>query len=336
MKMKKISKKVELMLLEPMYSTYHYQTPSAAFIMNNPSIRNWTLTEVMILACTVRFLDGYTTPQLDVVKSFWDDNPNFKKKWYDMYFLNGYTNIIIKNLVDAGYYVYFTDIDDYYVRGKSWYNKRHFTHDGCVCGYDDEAKTFCIYAYDENWIYRKFWTPQKDFNKGRVAEFKKDNQGIICGIKPKEDKIEFNPQRALANIEIYLKNTPVPFRKGDSNTRYGIVVHDYISKYLDKLYDGSIPYEKLDWRIFRLIWEHKKVMLERIEMIEKHLQMDNTISNAYKTVVRDADNCRMLYASYHMKQRNSILPTIQSKLLSLKTQEEMLLTELIKKSKGEF
>ena len=88
--------------------------------------------------------------------------------------------------------------------------------------------------------------------------------------------------------------------------------------------------------LFRLIWEHKKVMLERIELLEKALQLDNSISNAYKAVVRDADNCRMLYASYHMKQRNSILPTIQSKLLSLKTQEEMLLTELIKKSKGEF
>ena len=336
MTMKKINKKVELPLFEPMYSTYHYQTPSTAFIVNNPSIRNWTLNEVMILTCTIHFLNGFTTPQLDVVKSFWDDNPNFKKKWYDMYFLEKYTNIIIRNLLDRGYYVYFTDIDDYYVKGKSWYHKRHFNHDGCICGYNQEDKTFCIYAYDENWIYRKFWTPQKTFSEGRKAEFKKGQYGIICGLRPTEDNIEFNHQRALENIELYLNSTRVPFRKGGDNTRYGIVVHEYLAKYLDKLYDGSIPYERLDRRIFRLIWEHKKVMLERIEMIEKTLQIDNSISDAYKAVVREADNCRMLYAAYHMKQRNSILPTIQSKLLSLKSQEEILLTELLKKSQGEI
>ena len=119
-------------------------------------------------------------------------------------------------------------------------------------------------------------------------------------------------------------------------TVYGIVVHDYIAKYVGKLYDGSIPYEKIDRRVFRMIWEHKKVMLERIAMIEEALSMDHSISENYRSVVLIANNCRMLYASHHMKQRDSVLPIIQKKLLALKDKEQELLTELLEKAKGEM
>lgn len=115
----------------------------------------------------------------------------------------------------------------------------------------------------------------------------------------------------------------------------GIVVHDYIAKYVGKLYDGSIPYEKIDRRVFRMIWEHKKVMLERIALIEDALSLDHAISENYRSVVREADNCRMLYAAHHMKQRNAVLPIIQKKLLSLKAKEQELLTEVLEKSKEE-
>ena len=83
-----------------------------------------------------------------------------------------------------------------------------------------------------------------------------------------------------------------------------------------------------------MIWEHKKTMLQRIKLIEISLSFDNSISEAYKEVVRESDNCRMLYASHHFRQRNSILPIIQKKLLTLKSQEKKLLEELLEKSKG--
>ena len=62
--MKKTKKKIELPLVEPLYSTYHYQGPGTATLVNNPSIRNWYLNQVMILTCTRKFLNGFTTPQI--------------------------------------------------------------------------------------------------------------------------------------------------------------------------------------------------------------------------------------------------------------------------------
>ena len=91
----------------------------------------------------------------------------------------------------------------------------------------------------------------------------------------------------------------------------------------------------MDRRVFRMIWEHKKVMLERIKLIEDALSLDHSLSDAYKSVVREADNCRMLYAAHHMKQRNSVLPIIQKKLLSLKEKEKEILENLLEAAKGE-
>lgn len=252
-----------------------------------------------------------------------------------MQFLKGCINLVIRNLIDAGYYVYFCGVDDYYVNGKSWYKERHFRHNGTICGYNQSDKTFCIYAYDSNWIYQKFWTPQKSFNKGREVMFKKGEPGSLCIIKPRQDKVEFSVQTALEGIVDYLDSDLVKYPEdGEGNVR-GIIVHEYIAKYVSKLFDGSIPYERMDRRVFRLIWEHKKVMHERIEKIEQCLQLRNEISGKYKHLVSEANNMRMLYASHHMKRRDSVLPIIKRKLLKLMDDERELLTLLIEVARKE-
>lgn len=331
----KTKKKVELPLVEPIYSTYHYQGDGSAVLVNNPSIQNWYLNQVLMLTCTRKFLNGFTTPEISIADSSWNLNPHIDKKWYNTQFLKGHVHSVIRNLLDAGYYVHFNGVDDYYVEGKSWYHERHFNHDGCICGYDQENKTYCIYAYDQNWIYQKFWTSQKCFDRGLKAMFKKGYFGNFCGIKPKENQVEFSSETALKKIVEYLDSTMDKYPETEQGTVIGIVVHDYIAKYIEKLYDGSIPYERMDRRIFRMIWEHKKVMLERIKLIENDLSLGSNISDAYNTVVREANNIRMLYASHHMKRKDSVLPIIKKKLLSIKELEQKLLEELLNNTKGE-
>lgn len=61
-----MNRRVELPLLEPLYSTYHYQGPCAAIAVNNPTIRNWYMNETTDLTCNRRFLNGLTTPEITV------------------------------------------------------------------------------------------------------------------------------------------------------------------------------------------------------------------------------------------------------------------------------
>lgn len=331
-----MKKHVELPLIEPLYSTYHNQGTGTAIIVNNPSVRNWYLNQVMNLTCSKKFLNGFTTPEITIADSSWSGNPYLDKRWLSSEFTNGYINPIIRQMLDKGFYVAFVGVDDFYLKGKSWYKERHFSHDGLICGYDQNDKTYCIYAYDSNWIYQKFWVPQKDFNAGRISMRRKGTFSIFCGLKVKGDQIEFSPKTACQKIKEYLDSDieKHPFDK--EGNAYGLVVHEYIAEYVTKLYSGYIPYERMDRRVFRLIWEHKKAMLERIVCIEQSLNLTNEISEKYKQVVADADTMRMLYASHHMKRRDSVLPIIKKKLLNLVDREKELLTLLVDKAEKEL
>ena len=121
--MVKIMKKtVELPLLEPLYSTYHGQGSATAILTESPSLINWYYNEILILSCNRKFLNGYTSPQINIKNSEWSANPYFYTQKYYNRFLKGYVHYVIRNLIDDGYYVYFRGVDDYYVEGKSWYH----------------------------------------------------------------------------------------------------------------------------------------------------------------------------------------------------------------------
>ncbi len=329
-----MKKNVELPIVEPIYGTYHKQGCGAATIHENQSVRNWYLNEAVNLRCNRKFLTGFTTPEVDVNMSDIYSNPYLYKYWIPLQFTKGYINPIIREMIDQGFYIYFGDFDDYYIEGKTWYKQRHFYHDGLICGYNQKKKTYCIYSYDNNWICQKFETSQKAFNDAREAAMKNAGKGILCAIKPSLEQVVFDSKIALEKIEEYLDSSLEKYPPTDETPVYGIVIHDYIAMYIGKLQDGTIPYEKMDWRVFRLIWEHKKVMQERLEKMEEDLELDSKTSQEYKKLVKEADTMRMLYASHHMKRRDSVLPIIQNKLLELKEKEMRILTEFICKAGG--
>lgn len=330
-----MKKFIELPLVEPMYSTYHNGIVTACLV-NNPTLRNAYLNEAGILTCNRKFLSGYTSPEIDVEGTRIEDASFLIKQWISMIPLKHLLNSMIKNYLDEGYYVHYSGVDDYFIEGKSFYQEKHFSHDGTICGYNQEDKTFCIYAYDKDWVYRKFWASQKSFEEGRKYSYNGGVRGGIIGLKPKEEKIEFSSEKALKLIKDYLDSNMKKYPEDGEGAVRGIVVHRYIVKYLEKLYDGTIPYEKMDWRVFRMIWEHKKVMLERIECIENQLGLDAKTSKKYKRVVVEANNMRMIYAMLHTKRRDSLFQSLQKKLLSLDEQEEKTLKELLRKSKKNF
>ena len=327
-------KKVELPLYEPIYCAYNHLGSGSAVLNNNPSIRNWFLNEVFILSCTKKFLTGYTSPQINIRGGTHHSNPYLDKVRYDTRFLRGYVSYVIKELLDNGYYVCFSGVDDYYIEGKSWYKQRHFSHDGLICGYDDEKKTYGILAYDSNWIYKKFLIKQSSFEKGRKSMSRKGVRGFIYGIKPKEDAVEFDPKKMLETLEKYLyMDTGI-----EPNTKEslvcGITVQDYIAIYIEKVINNQIPYERTDKRVMRLIWEHKKLLLESLRKTESAFELDDDTSKAYSVLVADADRLRMLYASHFAKRRDSVLPIVLEGLIKLKEKEEELLFAFLEKTKG--
>lgn len=327
-----MKKAVELPLLEPMYSTYHYQALAIAISNENRSIRNWYLDHALMLTCGRSFTAGISTPQIGVHHTHWYWIPHIEWIRYPLEFSDGYINYIIRNLLDAGYYVVYNGVDDYYIKGKSWYRQRHFDHDGLICGYDQNDRTYSIYAYDSQWIYRRFRTPQVCFNRGRILSAQNGGHGDIYAIRVKPEPISFSPEAALAQMTEYLDSDFLKYPDTEYTNANGIVVLDYMVRYLERLYSGAIEYRFMDWRVFRQIWEHKKVMHESISQIERTLQIPPDCSKRYRALIEQADSMRVLYAMHHKKRRDSLLPVIAEKLKIMRAEEEDILTDFLKVS----
>ena len=327
-----MNKSVLLPLADPLFSTYHNQGNAAGLLAQNPTIRNWYLNRAIVLTCNRSFLKGFSSPEIQVCDSTENGITWVERRGYPMEHLNGYVHQVIQALLEDGYTVAYAGIDDYYVRGKTFYHERHFNHDGLICGYDAAQKLYSLYAYDRQWMYRVFQTPKTGFEAGRKALFRQGIHGYICGIKAKPDPLELDPSEISKGLHEYLDSSLTKYPISGDGVVQGIAVQDYIAMYLDKLMDGSIPLEHMDWRIFRLIWEHKKVMLMRICAVEKLFDMGTESSDAYTPIVKESDTMRLLYASYHLKpSKSTLLPLIQRKMMQIRDAEEDILQVLVEK-----
>ena len=326
-----MGKSVELPIGEPFYGTYHFQGLCGAVSSNCPSVKKWYINEAIQLVCNKIFLFGFSSPHLNVENSFWTQYPYFEKYIYPMRFLNDNVNVLICELINNGYYVNFDGVDDYYLEGKTWYGKRHFCHDGLIFGYSEDEGTFSVYGYDSNWIYNKFKVKQESFTKGKLSMMNIGQFGNVSAVKPMDVDVQIDPRRIYDGLKTYLESSLEKYPMNCPGEAKGIVVHKYIIVYLDMLYEGLIDYDKMDWRVFRMLWEHKTFMLERLKMLEEHLGFDSICSDGYLNVVKKFNTMRALYSSHHQKRRDSTLPIIKSMLVEADDQEHKILCEFVRR-----
>lgn len=333
--MSKTDKIVQLPLTKTIYQTYTFQGGISSILAENPSIRNWYLNEIFILRCNKTFVNGtYSSPVISIERSGQYDCPYFECEILSATYLEGNILSVIRSMIDLGYYVFIFNMDDYYVPGKSWYHEWHVCHDALIFGYDQDKRTFDMLSYDKNWIYQPYKTSQRGVEKGFLACADCRRFGQLSAIKPKAVNIGLNPKKILKTMQRYL-NPTLNDSPNAGNLVFGILVHDYLALYLDLLYDEFYPHERMDRRVFRMIWEHKVVMLERLKAVENMFNWNDEISKSYASIVNTADALRMMYASHFVKPRKSILPIIKKKLLNMKKEEEIILqkfTERLEKA----
>lgn len=326
-----MKKSKQLPIVVPRFSTYHYQLASGIPAAANPGLDNWFINNCVSLRCGRRFLDGFTTPEVNIEASDMKSMPYMEKVMVSGKFLDGKTaHDIICRMIDRDYYVYYDGVDDKPIKGKTFYGMWHFRHDGIICGYDDAEKTYTVAAYDSRWVCRPFKIRQSHFERGRKFYADRDLAGSFIALKADPDIIELDVPGITEKLREYLRSDITVYPESGRETVYGSAVHQYLAMYLDRLHDGRIPYGRKDKRILRVIWEHKKCMLQRLERMS--LAPGQETSDAvkeYRRVVNIADNARLCYAKYVMKEDKSLLNTVRDKLLKVWKLEREILTRFL-------
>lgn len=318
----------QLPYVEPLFCTYHYLANHGVVAQQNPTGYIWFLNNCIQLHCSNKFLTGYSDLKLSVSRKGFFVNPNIEMYATSSRFCLTEITTLIKRMIDEDFYIIFNDLDDYYVEGKSFYQERHFYHDGLIIGYDDDENTYSFVAYDKTMNYRLFKV--SDFSLNEAIK-KSQEEGVIprfLAVKSYNYPETLNYPQIIDALNDYLNPKEAKNLEGDVN---GIDIYESVIRYLDKLADQSIPHAKMDWRIMRLIWEHKKCMLLRIQEIEKNLQFSNDFSLAYQKIVDESKFLHLLYAQYHIKAQDRLIQVMKKKIEYLATLEKELLAKFLYK-----
>lgn len=315
--------------------TQGHAAPGLA-MAGHPTAYNGYLNQCTTLDCNRRFLTGFTTPQIGIPRAGIYSFNFLDKLGIAWRFTHQYCHSIIKQMLDEGFYAYFGGVDDYYLPGKSWYGIRHMNHDGVICGYDEADKTYSIAAYDINWVFSLIRVPQDCFMEGLKACIEKNQYGTITAYRMRPNTtVALDERTILRYMKEYVNGTIDKFPLDQQGRVEGIAVQDFLALYLDKIKEGFIPADKMDWRALRPIWEHKRCMLDRIKAIEEKRGWNTELSSKYAPLVEDANRVRMMYAMYHKTQKESLLDKMKNGIITFKDKEYEILKDLIQRMEEE-
>lgn len=323
-----MNKKVHIEWEMPVFASHHYSIASEIALSTYPSAKIQMINKCVSIGCSTDFLDGYTGLDMNFYNAQPENFDNIESHKIDLRYAFKVCSKAIHKMLEDGFYIFFSGIDDYYIPGKSWYKTKHRLHDGIICGYDDRAGTYDMIAYNIDWRLCEFKVRQKDFLKSVSEGIKRYPDTYILGIKAAEKKVEFNVLDAINQMYYFLHLKPqyTPEYRGFI---WGRATYNYFVMYMDKILDGSIPYEKMDWRPMRIVWEFRVRNLERIIAIEKAMNYDHSVSERYKTVVEESNRLRFLYAFYHKKRNDNLLRSVRNGVDELQFVERELYLELI-------
>ena len=325
-----MAKSVLLPFEVPNFATVQSSGAAELAMIGHATAYNQVLNQCTNISCSRRFIRGFTTPQVSILNVGIHCYKFIERYGVNFRYSHNYCMDIIRAMLDDGMYIFYYGVDDFYLPGKSWYGTRHMHHDGIICGYDDNDETISIAAHDINWVYNLIRIPQKCFLEALNSSLEAKQYGNMTAYKIRENTVvELNESEMLKYLKEYMDSSFEKYPIEIEGTVKGIIVHDYLAMYIDKLKDGSIPYEKMDWRALRPVWEHKKCMLDRIKAVENKNGWSNELSERYAPVVEKANRIRMMYAMYHKNHNDKLLDKIRDGLLELVDSDREIVGEFI-------
>lgn len=248
-----------------------------------------------------------------------------------------------------GYYVYLF-VDEYYVPNRKSYNIKHFVHDVLIYGFDEKQEKYYLLGYDENLHYNK---SEIDFSELKKAYNNNDgiNRMFISGVKQKEYRIDKKniiifledylyslDSRKHKEIYLDMKNSAYDNnfykdRKG-KDAVFGIAVYNEIINYLEYCMQHNC---KNDHRITYLLYEHKKLMKNRViyYMNNNIIEKDNNIIELATNATELAKVIMYLsIKSIYKHNKKNTYQNVINKLIELRDNDKMLIKKIIDCLKG--
>lgn len=309
-------------------------------ILGHNSFEDWFYSNFIQLHCAAN-LDGVYDVKLTyytgirIKKRYNMSNPWIQQYYYNMDFINSVSSVIdfVVYNISHGFYISLY-INEKYVKNTYAYNRIDFDHENLVYGFDMEKRNIYLYGYDKYQILKAYTLSFEEFN---TCYQNNHFQHEIIAIKA--DVPEFNfyidKKEIVQFLEEYLYGINSATRdylaesdKGDMYRVYGLDIYDILFDNASSLRDSRITY---------ILYEHKTLMMMRIEYFEKIGWLKNSeyqkIRQELKILKDTTYDLLLICMKYNLRRNEKILEGIKQKVKSIKDLDKrftMKLVELLK------
>ncbi|PXV95598.1 hypothetical protein C8E03_101227 [Lachnotalea glycerini] len=322
---------LNLILAYPNMLPWIYENYIQLFFSSGKKVRNTNENEVFL-----DFFGGWTEPR-----------KLLNCKQYDRKFLST-TDIIcfIENKISDGFYLY-TYIDEYYSISEG---KEHYCHDISIYGYDKIKQLLHVIGFDKKGNYTTYTILYSvfrlAFESGILLSKEYDQYGgknYLLGIAPnfsREKKYVIEPENMKSIFYDYLNNirTIDNFVTDDPNydlymqpqNVYGICVYDCITEYISNFTNWT---HKIDYRIFHVLYEHKKLMSDRLLYLKEELKYPISEQEIIQTneLIHSCDKARLIVLKHNIIPKEQTLSKLLNYILQISQEESKLFKQVYDK-----
>lgn len=342
------NKKKLLPMKLPIVTSYPYHADILSVVSNNDDYLPWFFNNYIQLNYPNEiFKDG---ARLDFYMScLWETCPYISYQLVSKDFVSFKWESIIQFIIDSvdlGFYIRLM-VDKFYISSYWISKKKHVPHDIFIFGYNTEDKTFNV---ADNFKYGKY-----SFEKVSYINIEKGYKGIqenrlldflngIEMIRPKEDQGAYGFEHKYKFDIDLVKNSIKDYLAAENNNSikwhyipsmqwkygkdcYGVDIYSKLIEYINSLVETI----GIDMRPFNVLWEHKKVMLLRIEyMIDNNFLNDSdSILKAYSDIERQAFFLNNLWIKYSIKRDKRIIEKMNVAIEKIKFEEISVFEDIL-------
>ncbi|WP_339166783.1 hypothetical protein MKX75_21770 [Paenibacillus sp. FSL R5-0341] len=290
----------------PLLNTFNtYASVLSIISRDNTNISPWLYNNFI----QIRYVHDWNTYFFDNHHHIFDNCP-----WINHHVIPG---TIIKNkwtslhefIIDAineSRYVYLY-VDRYYIPASKAYQKNHNWHEIFIFGYDLEKSTFHVADNIQEGKYIHTECTFSELDEGYNA-LNSDNEFFqnvhLLSIK-EEHEYKFNLQQIALTLENYVYSKPTIDMSFKEESTFGIGA-------LNLTIEAAVNYDqcsfRFDKRAFHLFWEHKKMMILRLEYMYQSSLIPNGLEliNNYKELESSYLMLRNLVIKYNITNKNTL------------------------------
>ncbi|MFB5763584.1 hypothetical protein [Paenibacillus medicaginis] len=329
----------KLPIIRPDVHGYLCNAYPLSIAMQHSKSEAWFYSNYIQLICAGNFPEGKFF-------SFYTSN----LPWYDFFlscplinyqkinqrFLEKYEGGLIRFIcdsIDQNQYIHLY-VDESYISHKKAYKKNALPHEMLIFGYNKENSSFHVSGYNSNVIFGEYEVTFEEFLLAFNNCDKTKNREYICLLAYNEEhNYHFDLELVIQSLKElrYSLNSSYHYRSMSppSNWIFGLSIYDHIIKYLDT--EVNFLKEKIDFRIFHTLWEHKGVMLNRLKYLKEHHYLNDAdeLIKIYSEIESDSLILRNMAMMYNLNENSAIITSITEKMTQIKSIEEAALSRLI-------